>query len=246
MIIRLLLAVVNIFVLITCTIDDLLSIGKSEQIRYRIRYLTWFAEKYYTASQKRLFWSCRPGRELAQKFASTNNGYITDSHPGIVALFNHCKIAQRYVKNKSLLGYIVSGIYASSAKGDVHIFIGTDKIIDACGFHVGNNLWEAELPVLRRLQNKNQINNIWVHTTQPILLKSMPIWRRKWHPHLDKKVNKSLFVEDTFTQQEWDEWRLRASRPFITYGTIQKVLQKWKSYQRQVKPTTNHPKPFLL
>ena len=172
---------------------------------------------------------------------------ITDAqHEGVASLFRCCSLVQPLLRCLSgsghgdaaaaaaaaRAGYAASSVYASGARGDAHVYVGSDKASEACGFHVGNNLWEAELPVLRRLQDRGLVHRIVLHTAHPISPRRMPLWRRQWHPALDAAERRLRFVGHCRVQREWDEWRERPPRPCLAYGRLLHYARHWRRLSR--------------
>lgn len=126
-----------------------------------------------TINKTLCFWSCREGKEkaLAQKEYSIDNDY-----PIIKLLFEYCTVIRENMSQHHDLmtsfSCAISRLFVSSIKDialpdniprNVHVFMGSDKSTENVGFHVGNNFWEAELPILKDYSNKGYIEDIILH-----------------------------------------------------------------------------------
>lgn len=203
-------------------IDDIKSIGTDNSTKLASELELYINNLNIEIPDKMpCFWCCKDGR----KKALLQEELITDDKiPIIRLLFEYCKfIREKTTRNNSrmvLFSYSISRLYALYARkssiNPVYVFLSSDKSIEATGFHIGNNFWEAELPVLQNLLNKGFISDIIfniydIDDSERILsIKhdtiDLPLWRRKWHP-MDGENTKISFVDSSFTQKEWDEWR---------------------------------------
>ena len=117
--------------------------------------------------------------------------------------------------------------------------MGSDKRSEATGFHIGNNFWSAELPILQEMLWEGKIDglklvildadgniskNIDVATDHV----DIPLWRRTWH-HMDSEQSKKSFVDGLIHQHEWDAWRLEPPRPSLTYARMKYFIAKWRN-----------------
>lgn len=104
--------------------------------------------------------------------------------------------------------------------------MGSDKSSEPSeptGFHIGNNLWVAELPVLQTLLHDGDIDDIilnvldyqGINFIRTLSLKhdviDLPVWRRNWHTFDDPSTKKS-FVDGIVKQEDWDKWRSEPPR----------------------------------
>jgi hypothetical protein len=193
------------------------------------------------------FWSCREGKLEAtahQEFATDND------YPIIRELFAYCSAAKMRVDyNETImtaLSYGISRIYALNVKNfpgtKVHVFLGSDKSSELTGFHVGNNFWKAELPVLQDLLHREMIEDIILHVcdngiwARTISIKNdtinLPLWRRNWHP-LDGEHTKNSYVNSNFTQEDWNTWRSAPPRTYITFSRLRYFAQIWRKKSKK-------------
>jgi len=144
----------------------------------------------------------------------------------------------RHCAALTLISYAISRLYASMARGTVHVFISSDKPTEPPGLTPGNNFCEAELPVLQDLVHQGLVDDILVYTYTaqsgwangtPFADIDLPIWRRTWHPLLDPLETKSSFVLQYTTQAEWDAWRLEPPRTFTTLCALRRIVTHWKA-----------------
>lgn len=174
------------------------------------------------------FWSCKPGRLAASKDSTV----FSDSDCQVLStLFQLCT-------DRNLdYGFELSSAYASLfvTKGIIKVYMGSDKATEPVGFHVGNNFWTAELPVLHTLLRNRTIDDVLFHIvddagniTRTLSLKhdniDLPLWRRSWCIS-DGEDRKSSFVSKN---TDWDVWRKTPPRPYITYDTMLKYVRRWK------------------
>jgi hypothetical protein len=192
------------------------------------------------------FWSCREGKKLAYK---QNDNYTDSDYPIIRLLFEYCIMIRDSIIGyhnpfTTEMSYAISRIFAWSTRDvkslqkTVPIFMGSDKITEATGFHMGNNFWIAELPILWVLLNDGSIDNVILHILdyngnhiRLLNLKhhtiDLPIWRRNWHIH-DNISTKKSFVDGLIKQEEWDKWRTEPPRQYITYSRLKEIIKIWK------------------
>jgi hypothetical protein len=188
------------------------------------------------------FWSCREGRNKAKEYKEC---CTDDECPIIKSLFDYCKSTGRHDEYMTELSYAISRLYALNIKNIkkdnkiIHVFMGSDKKSEITGFHVGNNFWKAELPILQNLLCENIINDIILHVydyegnhIRDYSIKNddidLPLWRRNWHI-LDDISTKNSYVDGITTQEGWDKWRTYPSRPYITYSKMKDIIMRWKS-----------------
>lgn len=173
------------------------------------------------------FWSCQPGKEMAQRdvYSFTDEDCLV-----LKRLFAYCS------KIKLDYGFALSKAYASfAAQGVISVYMGTDKLSEPVGFHIGNNFWSAEFPYLRRLLREGKIADIILKIVEEGKIKreisvskdtiDLPLWRRNWHPH-DGEERKKSFV---WKNNDWQSWRKAPPRPFIRYDRLLYYVRLWKS-----------------
>lgn len=225
-------------------IKDIDSIGKKDATNLAIQFENYIKGiEGGTVDITPCFWCCKEGRTKAL----LETQFVTDSgYPIIKLLFEYCTLIKEQVgkreKYMTLLSFGISRLFASYAKRDVpqdiHVFMSSDKSIENTGFHIGNNFWMAELPVLHDFLRNNYITDIILHICEKgqwshdLSIKhdiiNLPLWRRKWHP-LDGKSTIKSYVDDNFTQNEWDQWRKEPPRKFTTYSKMLNIAYKWKN-----------------
>jgi hypothetical protein len=200
-----------------------------------------------------VFWSTRLARTEAYKLLNNNNTILDKNHKLISRLFEEWSKISKTLDNKSisektmiLISYAISRLYALQATKNAIVFLGSDKKTEDIGFHVGNNLWHAELPVLQN--NCPNIRFIMVdeigdktitHEITKDKLKYLPIWRREIHSMDDYSCSKS-FVKISYTQNDYDEWRKEPPRRGILYGRLFKYYLKWKTYKNVSNEQNNN------
>lgn len=189
------------------------------------------------------FWSCKEGRNQAKKFIEC---CTDDQCPIIKELFDYCKSTNRHDEFMTELSYAISRIYTNHIRNIqkdnkiIHVFMGSDKKSEATGFHVGNNFWMAELPILQKLLFDNIITDIILHIydydgnhIKDYSIKNdeidLPLWKRNWHP-LDDVSTKRSYVDGITLQEDWDKWRNYPPRPYITYSKLKNIIYKWKTF----------------
>lgn len=181
-------------------------------------------------------WSCKNARDKARETKMTDKDV-----PFIRFMFNICETCPA---SSLIWSTAISRVHVWHLKGDVHIYLGSDKQSEASGFHIGNYLWEAELPVLQLLAREGIVKQIWLHVWEVSLddkkmlegkwsayafglADRVPLWRREWHP-LDPAEMKSSFVHSKMKQADFDMWRLTPPRTHITIGGMRRVISKWR------------------
>lgn len=174
------------------------------------------------------FWSCRPGRTAAYNDPLS----YTDADCYVVnLLFQH---------HKNCLAFEISRAYASFARGTVLVYMGSDKMTEPVGFHVGNNFWIAELPTLQRMLREGKIENILLRIVgegRTISMKSgvidLPLWQRQWRPHNGEETKRS-YVSQVMSEDDWEQWRRAPPRKYITYSRMLEIVRRWKTLTRVV------------
>lgn len=218
------------------------------------------------------FWSCKDGKIEAMK----QKEFSTDQdHPIIKLLFEYCTIIRKNIEQiyheknfkddsgnnmkkiynlMTQFSYGVSRIYARRVKNftknnqTIHVYIGTDKATEPPGFHIGNNFWKAELPVLQSFLHDGIIQDIILHIAQyngslcdgygynpnwKLSLSmfnddiNIPLWRRNWHP-MDNLESSKSFTRPDMSQHDWNKWRLEPPRPYITFSRMKQLARTWK------------------
>lgn len=196
------------------------------------------------------FWSCRPGRDMARL---DSHVYTDADCPIINLMFKYCHILNKNSEKDNLsmqklltnLSYGISRIYASfvqlapktNNQRIVSVYMGSDKSTERVGFHVNNNFWCAEFPLIRSLMRDGCVDDIVLKIvdcnifSREISLKSdpidLPLWRRNWHP-LDGADTRISFVRPGMDESDWEKWRQAPPRPFITYDKLQKIINCWR------------------
>ena len=195
-------------------------------------------------------WSCRPGRDMAATYPTC---YTDSDCPIIKLMFNYCSKLNKKICGDNLwiqkllteLSYGISRIYVSFVKyapkvNDkrlLSVFMGTDKPSEGVGFHIDNNFWCAEFPVMRKLLREGFIDDIVLKIIEhnkivrELSVKydmiDLPLWRRSWHP-FDGINKKNSFVWSPMKEIDWDKWRSAPPRPHTTYDKILSIAKKWK------------------
>lgn len=225
---------INYFFLIEQTMEQeilstFLTLDTSEIVDFVRKYHFIYCASIQSLCTQRLpcFWSCKNGGEYAKK----NVNYFTDSDCPIISLLFNTKPLKE-------ISYEISKAYASLASKEVMVYIGSDKSNEEIGFHLGNNFWNAEFPVLRNLMYQGIVSDIIINLIQNnIIIKklsvkqnkiTLPLWRRSWHPS-DGIQRRLSFVWPAMTDKDWDVWRKASPRPFIRYNIIIKIVKIWKS-----------------
>lgn len=198
-------------------------------------------KEYFIECDNYVFWSTRPARIKAYELHDEKEYMLDKNHELINSLFEKwCEISGEKestftTEQMVLISYAISRLYAMQATKNAIIFLGSDKSTEKIGFHVGNNLWQAELFVLRNIcKNISFIvvdNNITCNITTS-QLNDLPIWRREYHT-MDDPTNIKSFVKRSYKQSDYDEWRKEPPRKGISYGDLHKYCLKWKKYQRK-------------
>ena len=197
------------------------------------------------------FWSCKSGRNMA---FSQSMMYTDTDCPIISLLFAYCvtltDIAKKlnrkdYFSIIKELSFGISRIYASFAyvadknniNNNIHIFMGTDKLTEEIGFHIGNNFWSAEFPILRGLLDNHKIDDIILNIIKndtiikQISIKNdeinLPLWRRSWHP-IDGENAKNSFIWPPMDNDDWERWRVAPPRQFITFQQMLNFIKIWR------------------
>jgi hypothetical protein len=182
------------------------------------------------------FWSCRDGRKIAKM----STDYCTDDDCMIISsLFKYCSALNKINFSELLveLSFSISRAYASLSKDKAILFMGSDKSTEAPGFHLYNNLWSAELPILMSKLRNGELQDIVLKiinndtVVRELSMKNdvidLPLWRRNWHP-LDGD-NKNIFVDNCKVDSDYDKWRLEPPRSYVRYSTLKNVASKWIS-----------------
>jgi hypothetical protein len=243
------------------TQDDFDSIGMiqtSERVRSLINCFTMLDENGFpfVNSRKINFWSGQNARLRAQ-----SDDALTDNKvPSISIGFDICTIIQKIERKNnsfilsSFLPSIISSVYASQARGEVNVYLSSDKLSEPSSISVGNNFWNGELPVLQKLYQQNLIRKIWIHLqiekdtwAPPIDLNSeeanhIRLIRRHAYlsnnPMLNDSDLSSFIVEQKMGPTEYSAWcQNAASRPFITLGKIRQIARIWKKIALKNKLT---------
>lgn len=194
-----------------------------------------FVQQYLPEpSEPHSFWSGTRAREYAKKQI-----YKTDySYPILCLLFEMCNILRNNSVKHDVLSTIMfslSKIYTYQCRIKAFLYLSSDKTSESAGLTIGNNFWEAELPVLRELQLTNKIkdivvfvyeNNEWSNgiSLDKIIL---PIRRRHFHPS-DLEIKKSSYQKQKMTIKEIDDWKQSSPRSFITVYALKRMITKWK------------------
>lgn len=169
------------------------------------------------------FWSCRPGRTTAQNDSLA----YTDADCYVVnLLFQH---------HKNYTAFEISRAYASFAKGTVSVYMGSDKMTEPVGFHVGNNFWIAELPTLQRMLREGKIDDILLNIVGEDRIVSiqndvidLPLWQRRWSLHNGEETRIS-YVKSVMSEDDWEQWRQAPPRKYITYSRMLEIVRRWKT-----------------
>lgn len=112
------------------------------------------------------FWSCFEARIKAQHELLQRDGAMDHSYPFISFLFALCTVLRNevdggvYTSQMTMVSYAISRVYASLARGTALVFLSTDKPTEPTGITLGNNFWEAELPVLQANKAHGIIHDI--------------------------------------------------------------------------------------
>lgn len=237
------------------TSEDIDSIGSSSPTKTATEFVK-FTSQYNTntESSEHCFWS---GMEAKKKAQSLTNLLKDSDYAVINLLFEICVMVREnnddtYFEELTRVSFATSRVFALFSKGNAHIFVSTDKDSEPPGFTCNNNFWDAELPILQMLYFTKVVTNIWLyfydHTIKswldPVSIHQtdidFPIWRRKWHPILDKVDIKDSFVHQKMTPSQWDSWRKNKPRTYITFQKLKQVIRHWKNivfrnYSVQIK-----------
>jgi hypothetical protein len=241
------------------TREDFDSIGTSQPSVQVTRLMHCF----YTLDQNGLdfvngrrinFWSGQKAKQQALNATSLSDSQI----PAVCVGFDICRCIQKIENcNKQLilarfLPNVISAIFASQAKGEVEVFISSDKFSETASLTAGNNFWNSELPVLQALCQQHILKRISVYLknsnddwSSPIDFNSkesnkIPVVRRLPYqigsPILDDK-DPSCFVQiERWKNPElFPTWCQNAkARPNITLGSLRRIARQWrKNSQRK-------------
>lgn len=227
--------------LFSLTEDDVNSVG-TNNLTDRANLIIKLCEPFFECCDYYIFWSTKSARTEAYKLIGdkykldANHGFITKMFSKWTNIAEHNNSDQMV-----LISFMISRIYALQATKNAIIFLGTDKNTEKPGFHVGNNLWNAELPVLRYIcpnikfiiVDKEYNFNV---LKCPMLL---PIWRRDFHM-LDNPATIKSFVKRSYKQEDYDNWRKESPRNVILYGTLYSYCLKWKNYKNHKQKKQNN------
>lgn len=219
--------------------DDVDSIGTKNPTDLAKKIIQ-ICKPYFVECNTYVFWSTRPARVEAYKLSDKKEYMLDKKHALINDLFerwsNISKTNKIDNKKMILISFAISRLYALQATNNALVFLGSDKSTEGVGFHVGNNLWHAELFVLRHVCKNIKFvivddNNTKTYDVTPDKLLVLPIWRREYHILDDPKTSKS-FVKRSYGQLEYDQWRMEPPRKGITYGRLYEHCQKWRKYKK--------------
>lgn len=216
--------------LLKLTDQDIASIGTAAPLEPARRLISACEAEDDFSAGRQCFWSCLSVREQASQVP----GFATDAQfKSLARLFRLCMTEVQPGPTRSRLAFAVSRVYAQFARGIVHVFLGSDKPSEPAGLTIGNNFWEAELPVLQLRKAQGIVTEILVHvqgstTTWEDL--DVPLWRRDFHPSLDDPVTRPSFIEAGWSQEQWDQWRQEEPRRKpLTLRKLRGLVSKFRS-----------------
>ncbi|HET9843772.1 MAG TPA: hypothetical protein VFP93_03850, partial [Gammaproteobacteria bacterium] len=198
------------------------------------------------------FWSGNIGRTRAH--LNPQQEFSDSEVTSLVVLFDLCGLIQKFESKSaqqdpnfkktlsSLLPEALSKLYANEARGNVNVYMASDKLSELSGLTAGNNFWNAELPTLQSLLHLGKVKAILVHTydhatkswKSPVNINDreadvINIVRRCSHPgsgKLPADTDPQLFVQDR-SQKEYEVWCNTASaRSLIQLGKLRKFTSK--------------------
>lgn len=158
------------------------------------------------------FWS---GKKAFLR-AFNSKGEISSEHVPIMSLMFKCLpiLGELQLKNH-LISEGLSKIYALKAKGNVNVYISSNKEEEMSGLKVGNHFWNAELPTLQRKLAKGEIDSIQINLYNA----KTQSWEKPINLN-SKEANGLLFISkrDPGNQQH----------P-MPVGVLKKMILHWKN-----------------
>lgn len=172
------------------------------------------------------------------------DAYYTDEDCGVIyQLFKYCSTIKEKNSIMINLSFCISMSFAKKAEDTVHIYMSSDKNTEQVGFHLWNNLWSAELPIIYNNYKKGLVKDIILEIldqNKPTKILSyvkdcidLPLWRRNYHPLDGDK--KKCFVDNCITEHQYDQWRLEPPRSFLTYEKLKRLALFWKFLAKKSK-----------
>jgi len=133
----------------------------------------------------------------------------------------------------------MSAYTASSAKGEVHVFISNQDKTGKYSMRVGNYFWNVELPVLQKLKHAEIVTKIWLHFQDNIKPSE---WTQMEIESSESNNIQLVRVHRVAAKNKPNPDSSITGKPFtmepvetpchITLGCLRKGVQKWRAHAR--------------